>query len=132
MTMHLLHPGYSTLNHKQKKSKPTKKQQTALSNHELWLRSRGLHVDQLSQKKRGPTVQVPDYKSNQNLPKLSNQIASGIAGKKSIWEVVRKGQEDPKTVEQIQQKAKRTGIAYNKGGYMYLTDGSNPHDIGRK
>lgn len=32
----------------------------------------------------------------------------------------------------IREKAQRTGIAYNKGGYQFITPGEDPKTLGRK
>ena len=48
MTMHMVHPGLTTLNTNKKKTKLTAKQQQARAEHEAWLKKQGLHPDQLA------------------------------------------------------------------------------------
>lgn len=37
-----------------------------------------------------------------------------------------------KAKEEIERKKTQVAPLYNKGGYMYITEGTNPRDIGRK
>jgi hypothetical protein len=39
---------------------------------------------------------------------------------------------ESKALEEIERKKKRVGIAYNKGNYVYISDGFDPKDLGKK
>ena len=41
-------------------------------------------------------------------------------------------QREQEALKEIERKKKRTAPAYSKGGYMYITDGTDPRDIGKK
>ena len=40
--------------------------------------------------------------------------------------------ETKKTIEEIERKAKRVGIAYNKGAYQYINNVGEAKTLGRK
>ena len=50
----------------------------------------------------------------------------------SMVEKVKTGQIDGDAANEIISKSKRIGIAYSKGGYQYITDGTDLKTIGKK
>ena len=112
--MQLLKPHINNIG--SSKSKPSAKQLQAKAEHEAWLRRNGVHMDQLKGK---PKVRssIPSYKTPE--VQLSNTIVDG-GRDKSIMSNLYK--ESVAVQRKILEKAKRTEIAYNKGGLVYVTD----------
>ena len=86
MTMHMVHPGLTTLNTTKKKKRPSVKQQRAAAAHDEWLRSMGLHAEQISERlpKKGQKLRS-GYRVNPLEPQCSNGFAPGGA-KKSVFD----------------------------------------------
>jgi len=116
------------------KPKSSARQRAAKQAHDSWLRARGLHPEQIAkrQAKAMKVVEVIDsYKTDPRLPALSNKVGNGT--KNDIWEKIRKGEETPETVAEIEAKAKRIAVAYSKGPLQYLgTNKENYRDAGKK
>ena len=116
------------------KPKSSARQRVAKQAHDEWLRARGLHPEQIAkrQSKATKVMEVIDsYKTDPKLPALSNKVGNGI--KNDIWEKIRKGEETPDTVAEIEAKSKRIAIAFNKGAYQYMGNGKeNYRDAGKK
>ena len=98
------------------KSKPSAKQLQAKAEHEAWLKRNGVHPEQLKHKPKAKTA-LPSYKTEK--VQLSNTIVDG-GRDKSIMSNLYK--ESVAVQRKILEKAKRTEIAYNKGGLVYVTD----------
>lgn len=98
------------------KSKPSAKQLQAKAEHEAWLKRNGVHPEQLKHKPKTKTA-LPSYKTEK--VQLSNTIVDG-GRDKSIMSNLYK--ESVAVQRKILEKAKRTEIAYNKGGLVYVTD----------
>jgi hypothetical protein len=132
MTMHII-PGIYGINAKPK-SKSNARQRNAKAVHDDWLRARGLHPEQIA--KRQSRAQkvfdvVQDVIRSPKLPALSNKVGNGV--KNDIWEKIRKGEEKPDTVAEIEAKSKRIAIPYSKGAYQYMGTGKeNFKDAGKK
>lgn len=64
---------------------------------------------------------------------LSDSIP-GPAYKKSVddYKWKRDREESKETIEEIERKKKRIAPAYNKGGYAYISDETDPTTLGRK
>lgn len=132
MSMHLVGPYLTTTRYNGKK-KLNAKAQRAKDEHAAWLRKQGLHPDQLTRRLKDVKVEKKPLHTidERILPALSNKVGNGI--KNDIWEKIRKGEEKPETVAEIEAKAKRIAIAYNKGAYQYMGDGKeNFKDAGKK
>lgn len=82
MTMHLL-PIYYNDNNTKKKKQPFRRPgwQKAQAEHDKWLRSRGVHPDQLKHKAKDSGNKVPVYTDGKSLP-TSNYVGR-IAAKKA-------------------------------------------------
>lgn len=129
MSMHLVHPGLTTLNGKNKK-KPSAKQLKAKADHDAWLRKQGLHPDQLSariaKKPNKLNLELVKDKSGQE---CSNGFAPG-GFKKSVFDSRwQKTYDDPYMAEREEAalkkaEAKKTNImqTYNKGPVMYASN----------
>jgi hypothetical protein len=135
MTMHLVHPGLTTLNTGKSKKKINVKQQRALAQHESWLKSQGLHPQQLAQRQdRRPKILVPaPVKKNTGL-ECSNGFAPGGA-KKSVFDSRWTGRydDDPSlaqreelALQQAEALKSRLAPLYNKGPIQVQTPG---HDL---
>lgn len=115
------------------KNKPSARQASAKLAHDAWLRDRGLHPDQIAQRqskaKKYMTV-VDEVVNSPKLAPLSNKVGNGL--KNDIWEKIRKGEETPETVAEIEAKAKRIAIPFNKGAYQFITPGMAAEDLGKK
>jgi len=89
MTMHLVGPYMTTTNYKPRKAKKKSKRQLAADTaHAKFLRKHGVHPDQLAEKsksKRSSLNQIPDYKSDVELPTLSNGVGNGFAKKQNVY-----------------------------------------------
>ena len=70
-----------------------------------------------------------------NAAPMANVIPGGVAAKRDVlndhkWK--RDRQESAATVKAIEEKAMRTAPAFSKGAYQYITNGSDPTDLGKK
>ena len=81
MTMHLL-PIYYNDNNTKKKKKPFRKPgwQKAQADHDKWLRSRGVHPDQLKHKAKSSGISAPNYKEHSRSLPTSNYVGK-VVGK---------------------------------------------------
>lgn len=73
----------------------------------------------------------PSWAPKDNIPSLLTTTKSTLS-KNSIIEKVTRGQITGSDAEQIVSKSKRIGIAYSKGSYQYITDGTDIKTIGKK
>lgn len=129
--MHLVGPYMTTTKHnsKGKKIPNSERERKAKAEHEEWLRKRGLHPDQKSNRKKEEINRIPDYKAGiRSTAPLSNAIGNGF--KTGVMENLHK--ESPQVQKAILDKAKRTAPAYSKGAYQYITPGVDLSDIGKK
>lgn len=130
MTMHMMHPGLTTINTSKNRKKPGAKQIKAAKEHDDWLRSQGLHPDQLNQRKdRGKKHLKHILPVDRSGPQCSNGFAPGGA-KKSIFDSQWKDSyEDPILAEREKEALKRAENRksmlmplYNKGPVQLQTD----------
>lgn len=140
MTMHLVHPGLTTIKSDKKKSKPSAKQLRARAEHDAWLRKQGVHLDQLVKRVPKPGKLNKTFNIQPDATPCSNGFASGGA-KKSIfdgnWQD--KYLDDPLMAEREQialQKAEalkgRILPLYNKGGLQLMPEGLKMTDLGKR
>jgi len=108
------------------KSKPSAKQLQAKAEHEAWLKRNGVHPNQLKHKPKTKNA-LPSYKTEK--VQLSNTIMDG-GRDKSIMSNLYK--ESAAVQRMILDKAKRTEIAYNKGGLVYVTDDMDIKTMGSR
>jgi hypothetical protein len=111
------------------KTRLNAKQRKLLAEHENWLRSKGLHRDQLSVKTK-PRARVDATNSGSDMPKLSNTVVTG-GFKKTIWDTQwRKTYEDDPLMAEREEDALRRAEKYkgrlmplyNKGPVQLCTD----------
>jgi hypothetical protein len=80
-----------------------------------------------------PSYKVPDRNAHHTIvsSKHTGVFACGpdVTQKRYSDEMLER---ELKAQEEIERKKKRVSIAYNKGNYVYLTEGFNPKDIGKK
>lgn len=162
MTMHLMSPAYNSCNTKKTKSKFTKTRLAQLQKewreHNKWLKQRHLdkitfeqYLDQCvgtggftdseARIKQGKShkmktyIPAPSYAQSrirENQQYRSVDMKQGVAGNRSIMDPHNLNKESPETREAILNKSKRIAVAYNKGGYQYVTDGADLASLGRK
>ena len=132
--MHIL-PAYYTTNVSRKNS--TKRKNKQLSQHDAWLIQKGLHPDQIREKKTLDKNWKKEYsnslKVDRSTLEYDNKGLSGTVSsclKRDIMTNLHK--EKPEVKKAILEKAKRTAPLYSKGGYQLITDGTSLHEIGRK
>lgn len=132
----MMHPGLTTLNTGKSKKKPGAKQLKAAKDHAEWLKTQGLHPDQLAQRK-----DKSRKKLNLNLsvdrtgPQCNNGFAPGGA-KKSIFDSQWKDTyKDPVLAEREKEALKKAENRksmlmplYNKGPVQLQTDIRNLSD----
>jgi len=126
MTMHLERAWVTTtkFNRRTRDRDPTKAQ----LEHNKWLRKMGLHPEQLSAKKNKHKIDLPSYKTEENV-QLSNKVGNGFRTA-TILENLENEEVDVQM--QILKKAARVAPAYNKGGYQLITPGEDIKTIGSK
>lgn len=121
--MQLLHPAFNSLKSTKKKAASTKKLQATKAEHDAWLRSQGIHPDQLKAKKSSMSI------SN----KPSRYLGDGIKTSDTIVDAGRaRGimanlHNEPKHIQTaILEKASRCTTLYNKGahGLPVASDGN--------
>ena len=143
MTMHLVHPGLSNINTKNKKSKKlSAKEQQAKKDHEAWQRKNGVHPEQLAAKK--VNIGSKKLKPYLSIDKTSMPVSNGFApggAQKSIFDSQwqRTYDDDPFMAEReqvalTQAEARKSRLApiYNKGPVMVVTPGISPKDFGKR
>lgn len=108
------------------KSKPSAKQLQAKADHEAWLRRNGVHPDQLKHKPKAKSA-MPSYKTQK--VELSNTIVDGGRDKSIMANLYK---ESEAVQRKILEKAKRTEMAYNKGGLVYVTDDMDIKTMGSR
>jgi len=142
MSMHLVHPGLSTTNTKQKKKKLTKAQIEAAAKLDAWRRKNGVHPDQLAEKRsKQPTKKLKPWLTidTQSLP-VSNGFAPAGA-KKSIFDSQwqRTYDDDPAMAERETEALKAAEALkqdliplYNKGPVMLKPKELKMTDLGKR
>jgi hypothetical protein len=140
MSMHLIHPGLTTLNTAKRKKKPSVSQQRAKHEHDEWLRKQGIHPEQLAKKVKKPgKLKYTIHPKDESGP-CSNGFADGGA-KKSIfdgnWQDRYK--DDPLMAEREQLALKKAEALkarvlplYNKGGLQLMPEGLKMTDLGKR
>lgn len=125
MTMHLEKAWITTTvsNRRRRDREPTKAQ----LDHEKWLRSKGLHPEQLANKTKHVN-KIPSYKMEEAV-KLSNKVGNGF---RTTTVLENLNNETVDVQMQILKKAARVAPAYNKGGYQLITPGEDIKTIGSK
>jgi hypothetical protein len=140
MSMHMVHPGLTTLRTNTKKRKPGAKQARAAAEHEAWLRERNIHPDQLAAKpKSKPSKLKLCFSVDKTEPQCSNGFAPGGA-KKSVFDSQwqRTYENDPALAEREAAALRKAEAIkanlmpiYNKGPVMYA--GNMPaSDFGKR
>jgi hypothetical protein len=131
MSMHLERAFITTTNcgSKGKKLANTAAKRKADAEHDAWLRKRGVHPDQLKTKQIKSVATIPNYREGiRSTAPLSNSVGNGF--KNGVMENLHK--EAPEVQKAILDKASRCMPLYNKGGYQYMTDGTDPTTVGSK
>jgi hypothetical protein len=81
---------------------------------------------------------IPSYSSipsrNENVKIVRSVHMASVTGPSIVKQryTGSMAERESKALEEIERKKKRVGIAYNKGAYQYITDETDPKDIGRK
>lgn len=137
MTMHMVHPGLTTLNTSKVKKKPTAKQARAAAEHDAWLRKQGLHPEQLaSRRDASPRKFKHKLTVDRTGPQCSNGFAPG-GEKKSVFDSKwKKTYDDDPILAAREEEALRKAEAlksrlmplYNKGPVQLQTNLTNLKD----
>jgi len=138
MAFHLEKPYINNIGSTKKKL--TAKQQKAKAEHEAWLRSQGLHPDQLAAKpKVAPRKLTKVVEVDRRGPQVTNGFAPGGA-KKSVFDSQwqRTYEHDPVMAEReraalAQAEAKKSNLMplYNKGPVQY-NSGLKMTELGKR
>lgn len=116
---------------KGKKSANTAAKRKAEADHASWLKSQGLHPDQLAARKKNFTVTKPTVTPPTKPPvQLSNNLKVKGGFRRSIMDHL--DEESPEVKKAILDKASRLAPAYSKGAYQYISPGTELSDIGKK
>lgn len=136
MSMHMVHAGLTTLNTGRNKKKSSVKQNRAAAEHEKWLRSQGIHPEQIAQRQKN-TPKKTTVDSSISLTKKISSLGNGFApivAKRSVFDSAwRKDYEDDPlmaerealALQQAEEKKKRILPLYNKGPLQYATPGTD-------
>lgn len=138
MTMHMVHPGLSTINTGKIKKKLNAKQKKAAADHEAWLKKQGVHPDQLASRNSGtrPAKMTKLFDTKVEGPQCSNGFAPGGA-KKSVFDSQwkRTYENDPHMAGREQAALRQAGALksrlmplYNKGPVQLSTNSHNLKD----
>lgn len=137
MSMHLEKPYLTTTKYGSKGSKVanTVAKRKAIQEHDAWLKQNGLHPDQLKLRKKN--IKNDDRRSmpslgdaRKSLEKLSNNLHVSGGYRTGVMDNLHK--ETAEVRKAILDKANRVAPAYSKGGYQYITPGTDLTDIGKK
>lgn len=123
--MHLEKPYLNWLG--KSKKKQGAKAAKAQVNHDAWLRERGLHPDQLKNRKIQNQNKIPDYRTEKY---KSEGSGIGVAYQKGVMSNLHK--ETPEVRKAILEKAARCVPQFNKGGIQYTTPETDITTIGSK
>jgi hypothetical protein len=135
----MAHPGLSTINTSKRKKKISAAQKRAALEHESWLKSQGLHPDQLSSR----TKNTDTFKYKLSVDKDSIPCSNGFApggAKKSVFDSQWKKtyEDDPLLAEREaaaleKAKAMKANLMplYNKGP-IQLNTGLKAHELGKR
>jgi hypothetical protein len=138
MTMHMVHPGLSTVNTGKSKKKPSAKQRQATEKHAAWLKKQGLHIDQILARSGGNRSEklTTLFKTKIDGTQCSNGFAPAGA-KNSVFDSQwkRTYEDDPLMAEREktalkQAKALKSRLMplYNKGPVQLSTKSHNLKD----
>ena len=133
MSMHLIGPYMTTTKYgsKGKKKPNTAAQRKADAEHEAWLKKRGIHPDQKSNREVVKENKLPDYrKDSRKVAPLGNNIAVRGGFKTGVMDNLHK--EKPEVQKEILDKASRVMPLYNKGGLQFATPGTDIKMVGSK
>lgn len=103
--------------------------------HNNWLMSRGLLPVQIRKKKAKSTQWKRDYVESLRVDR-SDYVSAGFGGSSDSTakrDIITKMANEPEHVrKEIERKMSRTAPGWNKGNYIYVTDGQDLTDLGRK
>jgi len=140
MSMHMVHPGLSTINTNKTKKKPTAAQLKAKAEHEAWQRKNGVHLDQLGKTHNVSKKLKPYLSIDKTSAPCSNGFAPGGA-KKSVFDSRWQGtyDDDPNMAEREAEALRKADAlksavapAYSKGAYQFITKNTDLKTLGRK
>ena len=130
MSMHLVGPYMTTTNTKKPKTKDKQ-----LTKHDVWLLKKGLHPEQIKLKKTVDKNWKEEYNSSMRVNR-DNYVSSGMSGNSMSCvdsSIMKNLHKEPEHVRKaIIEKSKRIAPLYSKGGYQYISDGADIHDLGKK
>lgn len=113
-------------------SKPKRKTQKEIDEYNLWLKS----VNPSGQKPSRPSGALSankpyrrGYDEAKKIPSMQS-TAPAVLGVKSIMDPLALSRMSEKDRESVIAKSKRVAIVYNKGGYQFISDETDPTTLG--
>lgn len=112
-----------------KKRKKTKKQRALEEEHAAFVRAMGYTGSK--KKSKQSLKRTPQTSMVNNIPS-ENTFAPCFKKEVDSWKWKKDRKESQETINEIERKKTQIAPAYNKGGYQYITEGTDPSDLGRK
>jgi len=112
--------------------KPHSKTKREIEEYNRWLQSVN-PSGKRPERKSGPLVQSKPYRRGFEEAKAIPSVDTGapaVLAVTSIMDPFNLQKEAPEVQEAIIAKSKRVAIAYNKGGYQYISDETDPTTLG--
>ena len=95
--------------------------------HIKWLLKNNVHPEQIRSRRKNSPRKLKGFSVARSYYENLGNTFSPSAGKKSIWETIRTGNETEATIRAIKEKATRVGPAFNKGALQYIPLEMIPH-----
>lgn len=132
MSMQLMPVYFNTYSSKKKSKK-----KNLVTDHQRWLEKNGLSIKQIKAKKdKSVLKKIWLDKYNDEMRVDVDYESAGMSGDKDCTvnrSILKKLHLETEQVQkEIINKTKRVAIAYNKGAYQYVTDGTDLTDVGKK
>lgn len=128
--MHLLPAFFTTT-----RSSTKKKKTTSSAEHDKWLKSKGLHADQIKQKKSVDLNWKKRYTESVKVDR-EDYVSAGMSGNASSCtdrSLMKNLHKEPEHVRrEILAKASRVMPLFNKGGLQYATPATDLTTVGSK
>jgi hypothetical protein len=113
-------------------SKPKRKTQKEIEAYNQWLQSVNPSGKKPSRPVGNLSLNKPyrrGFEENKRIPSVDAGV-SGALAVKSIMDPLALSRMSEEDREKVVAKSKRVSIVYNKGGYQYLTDETDPTTLG--
>lgn len=111
----------------QYKSQP--KLKMSYDEYETWVMGTGKKLT--THKSLANTFGRPSWANSEVIPSLIGKGRTNMS-RNSVVERVTRGEITGEAAEAVMAKSKRIGIAFSKGGYQYITEGTDLKTLGKK